>query len=92
MSAYSAPASAGQKLLGGGGSYLKSPLKQLDLDGNSAAATAGTREKPETHGGWGPIPGFAEKPAFWAQSRCDRTMVTQRGSLLLMSDWDQGNP
>lgn len=40
--AYSPPASAGQKFLGSGGSYLKSPLKQLDPDGNSAAATAGT--------------------------------------------------
>lgn len=42
VSAHSAPASAGQKFLGSGGSYLKSPLKQLDPNGNSAAATAGT--------------------------------------------------
>jgi hypothetical protein len=31
-----------RKFLGSGGSYLKFPLKQLDPDGNSAAATAGT--------------------------------------------------
>lgn len=82
VSAYTAPASAGQKFLGSERSYLKSPLKQLDLDGNRAAATVGTREKPEkdrdTCGG--SIPGSAGKPAFWSQSRCEYTMVTQRGS------------
>lgn len=78
-SAYSAFASAGRKFLRSRGSYLKSPLKQLDLDGNRAAATAKTREKLEKGRDIGgrPIPGPAEKPAFCSQSRCDYIMVTR---------------
>lgn len=64
VSAYAAPASAGQKFLGSRGSYLKFPLKQLDLDGERAAATVGTRQKPEKEreSCGGSIPGFAGKP------------------------------
>lgn len=87
VSAYTAPASAGQKFLGSRGSYLKSPLKQLDHAGNRAAATAGTPEKPEkdrdTCGG--SIPGFTGKPAFWSQSRYEYTVATQRVSLAPMA-------
>lgn len=46
--------------------YLKSPLKQLDLDGNRAAVTAGAREVPEKgrDGQAGLILGLSEMPAL----------------------------
>lgn len=52
------------KFLGSRGSYLKSPLEQLDLDGDRAAASVGTQQKreKERESCGGSIPGFAGKP------------------------------